>query len=109
MREKKSTLRFKRKEYSKIGLFSVVIGIIAWCVFISLSIYSFMREGNAEKIVGVIGIFDAFFALLGAGFSLKGFQERDVSYGLSIAGMILNGILFVIYFSLYFMGVSILL
>lgn len=107
MKEKKSSLRFKKREHSKVGIWSTIIGVIAWCIFIALSVYASITEGNAEKIVGVIGILDAFFVLLGAFFAVKGLQERDVYYGVPIAGMLLNGILFVIYFSLYFMGVAV--
>ena len=97
------------KEYSKVGMMSLVIGVIAWGIFLALSIYSAMTNGTAEKIVGVIGIIDAIFVMFGARVAFKGLQEREESYALAITGIILNGLLFVIYFSLYFMGVSIIL
>ena len=108
MKEKKTSLRFRTKEYSKVGMISVVIGVIAWVIFIALSIYSAMTNGTAEKIVGVIGIIDAIVVMFGARLAFKGLQEREESYALAITGVILNGLLFVIYFSLYFMGISIM-
>ena len=108
MKEKKSSLRFKKREHSKIGIASTVIGLIAWCIFIALSVYASTTNGNAEKIVGVIGILDTFFVLWGAMLAFKGLQEREVSYGFAIIGMILTGTLFVIYFSLYFIGIAVL-
>lgn len=108
MKEKKSSLHFSGRTHSKKGIGSVVIGGIAWSVFFALCIYSVMQKGQAELVIGVIGIFDAFFTLTGAGFAWKGFQEPEVYYTLPIIGILLNGSLFVLYFALYFMGIAIL-
>ncbi len=107
MKEKKSSLHFSGRTRSRKGTISTVIGGLAWFVFCVLCVYSTMMEGQAEQAVGVIGILDAFFALAGAVLAMKGFQEREVYYILPTVGILLNGILFVIYFSLYFMGVAI--
>lgn len=107
MREKKGSLHFRKKEHSKMGIISIVISIITWCIFLAVSIYSTITEGNVEQIIGIVGILDAVFAFLGAILAIKGLQERDVSYSFSIAGILLNGTLFVIYFILYFIGIAI--
>lgn len=107
MKEKKGSLHFRKKQHSKIGIISTVISIIAWGIFIALSTYSTITNGNVEIVIGMIGILDAFFALFGAVLAIKGLQEREVAYGFSIVGILLNGTLFVIYFILYFMGVAI--
>ena len=85
----------------------MVMSVIAWIVFIALCVYSTSSGGNAASVAGILGMADALFVLVGMYVALKGFQERDVYYVLPIVGMVLNGILFVIYFSLYFMGVAI--
>ena len=107
MKGKRGSLRFRKKEHSKKGIISTVISIIAWCIFIAVSIYSTITEGNVEKIIGVIGILDALLALFGVVLAIKGFQEREVVYGFSIVGTLFSGTLFVIYFILYFMGIAI--
>lgn len=107
MKEKKNRLRFAGRQHARGGIISTVMAGIAWIVFLALCIYSSSTGGNAEGVVGILGIADAFFAIVGMGIAFKGFQERDVYYVLPAVGMVLNGILFVIYFSLYFMGVAI--
>lgn len=107
MKEKKTSLHFAGRQHSRGGIISTVIAGIAWCVFIALCVCSSTTGGNAEFVVGILGILDAFFVLAGMIIAVKGFQERDVYYALPIVGVILNGILFAIYFSLYFMGVAI--
>ncbi len=107
MKEKKGSLHFRKKQHSKVGIISTVISILAWGIFIALSTYSTITNGNVEMIMGIIGILDAFFAFFGAVLAIKGLQEREVSYRFSIVGILLNGTLFVVYFILYVMGVAI--
>lgn len=107
MREKKTSLHFAGRTHSRNGIIAVVMGGIAWCVFLALCIYSTSTGGNTEPVAGVIGILDAVFTLMGLFIAMKGFKERDVYYVLPMVGLVMNGILFVIYFALYFMGIAI--
>lgn len=107
MKEKKTALHFTGRQHSRKGVISTVMAGVAWLIFISLCVYSSTTGGNAATVAGVLGIIDAVFVLVGMGIAFGGFQERDVYYILPAVGMVLNGILFVIYFSLYFMGVAI--
>lgn len=107
MKEKKSSLRFTGRRHSRGGVISTVIAGIAWILFAALCVYSSATGGNAAVVAGVLGILDAVFVLVGMLIAFRGFYERDVYYVLPAVGMVLNGILFVVYFSLYFMGVAI--
>lgn len=107
MKERKSSLRFAGRKHARGGVISMVIAGIAWIIFAALCVNSSLTGGNATYVAGILGILDAFFVLAGMYLSFRGFQERDVYYVLPAVGMVLNGILFVIYFSLYIMGVAI--
>jgi len=107
MKERKTSLRFSGRKHSRGGMISTVIGGIAWSIFIAVCICSSVAGGNAELFVGGIGILDAFFSIAGIINAIRGFKEREVYYVLPTVGIVLNGILFVIYFSLYFMGIAI--
>ena len=107
MKEKRNRLRFSGRQHARGGVISTVIAGIAWAIFIALCVYSSSTGGNAAGVAGILGIADAVFVLTGMVIAFKGFHERDVYYILPAVGMVLNGILFVIYFSLYFMGVAI--
>lgn len=102
--KEKNSLEFKGRKKSTKGAISLAMGIVGWLVFIALSIYSSQMQGNAGNPVGMIALLDALFALTGSYFAIQGFQERDVFYGMPIAGIILNAILFIVYFYLYLMG-----
>lgn len=107
MKENKTSLRFTGRRHARGGIISIVIAGIAWVTFIALCVASAADGGNASTVAGLIGILDAVFALTGMILAFRGFQEHDVYYALPAVGMVLNGILFVIYFSLYFMGIAI--
>lgn len=106
MKEKKSSLRFVGRTHSKQGIRSVIIGSIGWLIFIALAVYSSATGGNAVPAAGGIGILDAILAVAGVYVGIKGLQERDVFYTMPIIGIALNAVLFIVYFSLYFMGVA---
>ena len=107
MKEKKTSLHFTGRQHARGGIISTVIAGIGWILFFALCTYSSATGGNAAEVAGILGILDAVFVLAGMLIAFRGFHERDVYYVLPAVGMVLNGILFVIYFSLYFMGVAI--
>jgi len=107
MKEKKTALHFAGRKHARGGMISTAIAGIGWIIFAALCVYATSTDGNVAAVAGVLGILDAFFALTGMLFAFRGFHERDVYYILPAVGMVLNGMLFVIYFSLYFMGCAI--
>lgn len=106
MKEKRLSLHFTGRKHARGGIISLVMAVIAWIIFIALCVYSSSSGGNATTVAGILGMADALLVLAGMIVAFKGFQERDVYYVLPTVGMVVNGILFVIYFSLYFMGVA---
>ena len=105
-KKEKSSLRFTGKRVSGLGIGATVMGGIGWIVFAALSIYSASMDGAAEGFIGIIGVLDAVLGLAGVIVSYRALQERDVYYVMPIIGMALNAILFILYFSLYFMGLA---
>lgn len=105
-KKEKSSLNFSGKRVSGLGIATTVMGGIGWIIFAALSLYSAGMDGQAESFVGIIGLLDAVLAVTGAILSYRALQERDVYYVMPIIGMALNAILFIVYFSLYFMGLA---
>lgn len=107
MRREKNSLHFQGRKTSVPGMVSCAIGSVAWIIFIALAVYSSAHQGNAEAFIGTIGILNAVLALTGTVFAVRGFREHDVFYGQPVAGMTLNAVLFLIYFILYLIGMTI--
>ena len=107
IKREKTSLRFSGKRMSGLGIGATVMGAIGWLVFAALSVYSASVDGNAEPFVGGIGLLDAVLSAVGIVVAYRALQERDIYYVVPIIGMALNAILFIVYFSLYFMGIAI--
>ena len=107
IKREKTSLRFSGKRVSGLGIGATVMGAIGWLVFAALSVYSASMDGNAETFVGGIGLLDAVLSAVGIVVAYRARQERDIYYVVPIIGMALNAILFIVYFSLYFMGIAI--
>jgi len=108
MKEKKRTLRGSGRKHARGGVVSTVMAGIGWILFVALCVYSSSTGGNAAAVAGILGILDGIFALAGMIIAFRSFNERDVFYIMPAVGMVLNGILVVLYFSLYLMGVAII-
>ena len=107
MKEKKKSLRFSGRRHARGGVISTVIAGIGWLIFAALCVYSSATGGNAAAVAGIIGILDAVFALTGMVIAFRGFYERDVYYIMPAVGVVINGVLFVLFFVLYLMGTAI--
>ncbi len=107
MKEKKRRLHFSGRTHARGGVISTVMAGIGWIIFAALCVYSSSTGGNAATVAGILGILDGIFALAGMIVAFRGFYERDVYYVMPAVGMSLNGILFVVYFILYLMGIAI--
>lgn len=106
-KEKKNKLHFSGRSHSKKGIASTVMAGIAWCIFLALCVCSTGAGGNADIKIGILGLLDVAFCIAGMVTAFHGFQERDVFYVFPGVGMGLNGLLVVIYFILYFMGMAV--
>lgn len=101
------SLHFQARGGSKPGKLSVIIGTAAWIVFAALIGYSAICMGQAKNAIGFVGILDMLLAFAGVVLAMQGLKERDVRYGLPVAGMSMNAVLFIIYFVLYLIGMAV--
>lgn len=103
-RRKKDSFKFSGRSHSVKGIISIIIGCISLITFIVISFISSLSGGNGDLVLGAIGLL--VFALTVAGFVLgvKSCKEKEIFYTAPIVGLTLNGILSVIYFILYLIG-----
>ena len=105
MNEKKRRMKFRGRTQSKNGIGSLCLSIIAVIGFISLCIISTLWQGNAPMLVGSIAILLTLFCITAFWLAVNALKEKEVYYGVSIAGMILSGIQFVVFLCLYMIGI----
>ncbi len=99
-------MHFHGRKRSKTGVTGFVLSIVCVVSFLVLCIISAAAKGESGEFIGVLGL----FVMAGCGvslyLSLKGLKEKDVYTRLPFAGMVISGVLFVILFCLYVMGIQ---
>ncbi len=100
----KESLRFSGRRHTKLGIGSAVMGILALVGFVVVSIISASYKGDGNMALGIGGISIFALAILGFVTSFKAFKERDIFYRFPIIGAILNGLMIIVLFVLYILG-----
>lgn len=99
-------MHFHGRKRSKTGVAGFVISVVCIVSFLLLCIISAVAKGESGEFIGALGL----FVMAGCGvsfyYSLKGLKERDVYTRLPFAGLIISGVLFVVLFCLYIMGIQ---
>lgn len=104
MLRRRGTIKFQGRTHSKKGLLSLLFGLLAVISFITICFISGTEKGNGEFILGVIGMFTFVLAVLGFTLGIKSFREKDIFYIAPIIGVGSNGIMTILLFSLYIVG-----
>lgn len=97
--------KFKGRHYSVRSVIALGMGAAAAGAYIFTAVYSGLHGGNAGFFAGVLGMICFVAALAGFILAVTSFKERDIYYGISVAGCILNGISLVTYLVSYILGI----
>lgn len=101
---KKKKLKFSEKKHSVKGTISLVISIISIILLLVLFYLSAISKGDGGILLGIIGILILVFSVIGFILAYQGYKEKDVYYHRPVIGIILNGIIFLILFIIYMVG-----
>lgn len=107
MEGKKTRLRFQGNHRSKKGIVSMLISLLVLAGFLTASIMSGIRKGEAGIVVGYIGMVCLVCAITGFVLGLQSLKEKDIRFFQPIFGVAVNGILIFVLFALYLTGILI--
>ncbi len=96
---------FARKKEAVGGIISSVYAGFSLGLFLLSAFFSFRAEGNAGRWIGSFGLMAILFSSFGFVTGLKSFKEKDKSYRLSALGSLVNGILWIVWLSLFLNGI----
>lgn len=102
----KKNYKFTDKKHPISAMIAVGIAILVIILLAVICYQSSLSAGKGGVWIGVIGMLSLFATLAGFVMSINSLRQRDVYYTLGILGSILNGMLFLTYFILFFMGLS---
>ncbi len=105
VKRKKEVFKFSGRNHSIRGLISVIIGGITLLALIILSVISSLSGGNGGLILGIIGMVLFVMSIAGFILGIKSCREKEIFYTAPVVGMVLNGFLFIVFFTLYMVGI----
>lgn len=106
MKKKKAKMKFVGRKHSLYGLISTLFGAVNLISLIVLIVITTNSAGATGIWLGLIGILLLIMSLVGGLIAVVGFRQKDIFYTLPIIGITSNGILFLSYVVLYFLGLS---
>lgn len=104
MFRKREGFKFKGRKHSIRGNFSVIIGCLVLIFFLVTIGISGSQGGNSDSWIGFAGLLSFFLSIIGFILGYIGFKEQDIYYIAPLAGVIINGLLMILYLSLYVIG-----
>jgi hypothetical protein len=104
-KRKKEMIHFSGRRQTKMGIASVVIGILDVLGFIAICLMSGLAGGKGGFHLGLIGIFLFIFSIIGFVMSYRSFKKKDIFYTFPIVGIILNGLMTVFLLIIYLIGI----
>lgn len=100
----KHKYKFSTKKHSVGGVFSTVMFVGALVLLIWAINVSFQAQGKGDTVVGEIALTSFAVAIFGMIIGLLSYKESDRYYTFSFIGALLNGIMSIIMFMLFIVG-----
>lgn len=104
-RKRKLRYKFSNKRHPIKGIVSLIIAVISFISIIIISYVSSLSYGNGDIILGAIGVVSMLFCIVGFILSINAMKQKEIYYVIPIIGLLMNGILFTVYFVLYIIGI----
>ena len=99
------SVKFRGRHNSWRAVLFLITGSLAIVLFAVLAILTAVR-GESTFSFGVMGVVAAVLSLAGVIVCALAAGERDIFVSVPIAGMIVNGISFILYVVIYILGIS---
>lgn len=105
-KRKKEAVIFTDRVHSIKGIISLCMGLVSILSFTILAYISSLSKGNGSMLLGFAGLASFFLSLVGFYLGINSSKEKEIYYTAPVAGLIINGICAIIYFTLYIIGIS---
>ena len=102
---RRGNIKFKGREHSKRGILSLLLGLLSLITFVVISFVSGVAKGKGGIELGLIGLLCAACSVVGFLIGIKSFKEKDIYLVAPIMGLGLNGVMLIVYFCLYIVGI----
>ena len=98
--------RFVSKPTAKDGKASIIIAVLSAAVMLAAIMISFANGGQAEVVIGAMGLCAIGLAIYSFLLGIFGLNEKNVDHKLSFIGTIAGGLAAILYLAVFFVGVK---
>jgi hypothetical protein len=106
IKRNKEMIHFSGRRHTKLGICSMIIGILSILGLLAASILSGIYHGQGGIVLGVVGIGLLALSVFGFVLSYKAFKKKDIFYRFPIIGAVLNGFMTILLFVIYILGIG---
>ena len=103
-RKKEGELRLTDKKHPILGIWSVLIGVFAFIMFIATCFISGDNGGKGGMLVGVVGILCFIISISGFILSWMSLRKENIRYLFPTIGAVVNGLQIIGYMIVYIWG-----
>lgn len=89
--------KFTDKKHTKQGLASSALGLLALGLTAVSLLISYQKAGEAGSVTGLLGLLSMLAAAVGFTLAVRGFREEDVYYLTAQTGVVINGVLLILW------------
>ena len=100
----KHKYKFSTRKHSIGGVLSTIMFMCAVALFVWAIVVSFQDQGQAGSVVGEIALTSFALSFFGCLIGMFSYKESDRYYTFSFIGALLNGIMSIIMFMLFIVG-----
>ena len=104
-RKREGELRLTDKKHPVLGIAATITGVISVGVFMAACIISGRQGGNADVMVGFIGMLCLVISILGLIMAWISLHQEDIRPLFPTIGSLSNGGLVIFYMILYVLGI----
>ena len=96
--------KFSVKIHPMKAIISVGLGIVSSIMLVFSCYLSWKNKGNLGILIGLFGMMALAIAVSGCVLSFLSLKQRDIHFLFPLIGIILNGLLTIVYIAIYAMG-----
>ena len=89
-----------------IGAMALLTGLLVILIFVCLIPMSVSADKAVSETVPGLAFMDFLLALCGMAISARAMKEHAENYGMALAGIIINSIMFIVMVSMFFIGLG---
>ncbi len=104
--DKHSKRRHTGRRSGTIGVIALITGILVMVIFACLIPMSVSKDKSVQSQVAGLAFLDMLLSMCGMAISAKAVKERAEHYGMALAGIIINSLMFIIMVSMFFIGLE---